>query len=127
MTQSGRIGRVNGVDLYFEVTEAVSPLLLLSGFSGTGQDWKPSLQKWSRDFHLILPGLRGHGRSGILSKPFRHDGACADLFALLDRLEVGAFKGVGIPCSQALPHSPTVTTISPSRRLIWRRFVREHS
>jgi pimeloyl-ACP methyl ester carboxylesterase len=84
------------VDLYFEVHGNGEPLLLLSGFSGTSQDWKASLQEWGAGFQLILPDLRGHGRSSILSRPFRHDDAADDLFALLDRLGIGAFKGVGI-------------------------------
>ncbi|HLV94080.1 MAG TPA: alpha/beta fold hydrolase [Candidatus Acidoferrales bacterium] len=95
-SQSGRIGRVNGVDLYFEIHGNGEPLILLSGFSGTGQDWKPSLQEWGSDFQLILPDLRGHGRSSPLSKPFRHDETAADLFALLDLLGISTFKGVGI-------------------------------
>jgi pimeloyl-ACP methyl ester carboxylesterase len=94
--QPGRVERVNGLDLYFEVHGTGQPLLLLSGFTGTSQDWKPSLHEWGSDFQLILPDLRGHGRSSILSKPFRHDDAADDLFALLDRLDIGTFKGVGM-------------------------------
>jgi len=47
-------------------------------------------------FQFILPDLRGHGRSGILSEPFRHVDAAADVFALLDHLEIATLKGVGI-------------------------------
>ena len=38
----------------------------------------------------------GHGRSGILSKPFRHEDAASDMFALLDHLGIRDCKGVGI-------------------------------
>lgn len=92
----GRIESVNGVDLYCEVHGTGEPLLLLSGFTGTSQDWKPSLSEWGSGFQLILPDLRGHGRSSILRKPFRHDDAAADLFALLDLLRIDKFSGVGI-------------------------------
>jgi pimeloyl-ACP methyl ester carboxylesterase len=92
----GRIETVNGVQLYFEVHATGEPLVLVHGFSGTSQDWKASLQEWGTGFQLIVPDLRGHGRSSVLSKPFRHEDAAADLFALLDHLGIGAFKGVGV-------------------------------
>ncbi len=92
----GRTEILNGVQLYFEVHGTGEPLLLLSGFSGSSQDWKASLQEWGVNFQFILPDLRGHGRSGSLSKPFRHEEAAADMFALLDRLGIAAFKGIGV-------------------------------
>lgn len=88
--------RLNGVEIYYEVRGTGEPLILLSGFSGTSQDWKPSLREWGPEFQLILPDLRGHGRSNTLSRPFRHEDAAADMFALLDHLGVNAFKGVGV-------------------------------
>lgn len=97
-SQVGRIQHVNGVELYFEIHGEGEPLLLLSGFTGTSQEWKPSLGEWGSGFQLILPDLRGHGRSSILQKPFRHDDAAADLFALLDVLRIDRFSGVGISC-----------------------------
>jgi len=94
--QTARIATVNGEKIYFEVHGNGEPLLLLSGFSGTSQDWKPSLEQWGAGFQIILPDLRGHGRSSILTKPFRHGDAAADMFALLDHLGIETFKGVGI-------------------------------
>jgi pimeloyl-ACP methyl ester carboxylesterase len=92
----GRTARVNGIDMYFEVHGTGDPLVLLSGFSGSSQDWEPSLAAWGPDFQIILPDLRGHGRSSILSSPFRHEDAALDLFALFDHLGICNFKGVGI-------------------------------
>jgi len=92
----GRIETLNGQQIYFEVHGTGEPLLLLSGFSGSSQDWIPSLAQWGTNFQLILPDLRGHGCSGILSKPFRHDDAAFDMFALLDHLGIRTCKTVGI-------------------------------
>lgn len=92
----GRTESLNGQQLYFEVHGTGEPLLLLHGFSGSSQDWVPSLDQWETDFQLILPDLRGHGRSGILSKPFRHDDAATDILALLDHLGIHTCKGIGI-------------------------------
>lgn len=92
----GRVAALNGIQLYFEIRGTGEPLLLLHGFSGSSQDWLPSLGEWGARFQLIVPDLRGHGRSGTLPKLFRHDDAAADLLALLDHLGIGACKGVGI-------------------------------
>ena len=93
---AGRIETLNGQELYFEVHGTGEPLLLLHGFSGSSQDWIPSLPQWGTKFQLVLSDLRGHGRSGILSKPFRHEDAASDTFALLDHLGVRTCKAVGI-------------------------------
>lgn len=92
----GCIEALNGQQLYFEVHGSGEPLLLLHGFSGSSRDWVPSLEQWGTKFRIILPDLRGHGRSGILSKLFRHDDAATDMLALLDHLGIRACKGVGI-------------------------------
>lgn len=93
---SGHIETVNGQQIYFEVRGRGEPLLVLHGFSGSSQDWKSLPPEWETLFQLIVPDLRGHGRSGTLSQPFRHQEAAADLFALLDHLEIGAVSGLGV-------------------------------
>ena len=92
----GRIETVNGVELYFELDGSGEPLVLLHGFSGSSQDWMASRAEWGTEFQMILPDLRGHGRSSVLSKPFRHEDAASDVLALLDRLGIGAYKGLGV-------------------------------
>ena len=86
----------NGIQIYFEVHGAGDPVLLLHGFSGSSQDWIASIAAWGPDFQLIVPDLRGHGRSVVLPRPFRFDEAAADMFALLDHLGIRACKGLGI-------------------------------
>ena len=92
----GRIETLNGVQLYFEVHGSGEPLVLLHGFSGSSQDWSALTTEWSKQFQLIIPDLRGHGRSTNSSKTFRHDDAARDMFALLDHLGIGVFKGLGV-------------------------------
>jgi len=94
------IEKLNGIDLYFEVHGHGPPLLLLHGFSGTSQDWLPLLGPWTAGFQLIIPDLRGHGRSGTLASPFRHEDAANDIMALLDHLKIDQVKGVGVSCCE---------------------------
>jgi len=90
------IETLNGVQLYFEIHGTGDPLVLLHGFGGCSQDWAPLTADWAAHFQLIIPDMRGHGRSDILSQPFRHTDAAADISALLDRVGAGAFKGLGV-------------------------------
>src|SRR5260370_15584089 len=92
----GRIETLNGAQLYFEVHGTGEPLVLRHGFSGSSQDWTASILEWGTQFQLIVPDLRGHGRSSILSKPFRHQEAAGDMLGLLDHLKVSVCKGVGV-------------------------------
>jgi len=92
----GRVETLNGGPVYFELHGAGEPLLVLHGFSGSSQDWRALPADWGTRFQLIVPDLRGHGRSGVLAKPFRHDEAAADMLALLDHLGIAACKGIGV-------------------------------
>lgn len=89
------IETLNGVQLYFEVHGSGEPLILLHGFGGCAQDWSPLIADWSKTFQLIVADMRGHGRSNNPSKVFRHQDSAADIFALLDHLKIGTFKGLG--------------------------------
>jgi pimeloyl-ACP methyl ester carboxylesterase len=90
------IETLNGVQLYFEIHGSGEPLVLLHGFTGSSQDWTALTAEWSAKFQLIIPDMRGHGRSSNSSNTFRHDEAAADIFALLDHLGIATFKALGI-------------------------------
>lgn len=93
---NGRTEHLNGVELYFEVHGSGEPLLLLHGYGGCSQDWAKLASEWAPHFQLIIPDMRGHGRSNNPAKAFRHDDSAADMLALLDHLGISTFKGLGI-------------------------------
>lgn len=64
------------------------PLLLLHGFTGTGETWSPVWDGLVQDYRLIAPDLIGHGRTDAPDDPDRYGmaSAAADLIALLDYL-----------------------------------------
>lgn len=92
----GQLKTLNGIELYFELHGTGEPVLLLHGFSGSSQDWAAVASDWSRGFQLIVPDLRGHGRSSVLASPFRHADAAGDILGLLDHLNVNTCKGLGV-------------------------------
>ncbi len=87
---------VNGIDMYFETTGEGEPLVLLHGFTRSGRDYAPFIEKFSKDYRLIIPDLRGHGRSTNPGGEFTMRQSASDVFALLDHLGIDRFKGIGI-------------------------------
>jgi len=63
---------------------------------GRSRIGSPRSPQWGAAFQLIAPDLCGHGRSGMLSKPFRHDEAASHMLVLLDHRGIAACKGVGV-------------------------------
>jgi pimeloyl-ACP methyl ester carboxylesterase len=86
---------INGFDLYYEIHGKGFPLLLLHGFTGSGAGLVQGFNQLGTDYQLIIPDLRGHGRSTNPSKQFTFKQAALDIFALLDHLHVSECNAVG--------------------------------
>lgn len=92
----GRFANINGIELYYEIHGEGTPLLLLHGFQGSGQAWAPVLESFAKHYKVILPDMRGHGRSSNPAGVFTHKQSALDMFALLDSLGIKNFKAMGI-------------------------------
>ena len=68
------------------------PILLLHAGIADGRMWQPQIDGWGQEFHLIVPDLRGFGRSPIPDGPFSYH---EDLVALIKHLDVGPVWLVG--------------------------------
>lgn len=57
--------RVRDIDMYYEVhgRSDAEPLVLLHGFTGTGQTFDPFIEMLGERYRLIVPDWRGHGRT----------------------------------------------------------------
>ena len=87
---------INGIQLYCEIRGEGTPLLLLHGFTGSSADWKLIYPEPPQRSRLIVPDLRGHGRSTNPSDTFTHKQAALDMFALLDELDIQHLNAMGI-------------------------------
>jgi len=89
---------VNGIDLAYELRGEGPPLLLLHGFFGSSGDWVHlfDLEALAKQWRLIMPDARGHGRSTDPDGRLSHRQAAADTAALLDHLKVDRLKAVGL-------------------------------
>jgi 3-oxoadipate enol-lactonase len=71
------------------------PLLLVHGLMVTGQMFDPVLERLAARHRLIIPDLRGHGRSRGLPPPYTATVLAADLARLLDYLVIDATDVLG--------------------------------
>jgi pimeloyl-ACP methyl ester carboxylesterase len=87
---------VNGMEMYYEISGSGPTLILLHGFTGSGRDWNAFRGKYAKGYRVIVPDLRGHGRSTNPSHHFTHRQSALDIYALLDQLGIRQFKAMGI-------------------------------
>ncbi|WP_164021382.1 alpha/beta fold hydrolase [Pyxidicoccus trucidator] len=97
-TQATRTATVEGVQLHYEVHGQGAPLVLLHGFTGAGADWRHvfDFDALAQRYQLIVPDLRGHGRSDNPSGAFTVRQCATDVLALLDQLGIPRFRAIGL-------------------------------
>ena len=87
---------VNGIELFYRDRGEGEPLLLLHGFTGSGDDWRHVFAAPLDGYRIITPDLRAHGRSTNPTGTFTFADVARDIGALLDRLEIGSVKAIGM-------------------------------
>lgn len=92
----GKVVAVNGIEMYYESTGQGEPLVLLHGFNSSGEAWAGLVGEFAKHYRVVVPDLRGHGRSTNPANRFTHRQSALDVFALLDALGIKQFKGMGI-------------------------------
>lgn len=87
--------RTNNVDLYCQEYGQGLPLILLHGFFGTNEFWEPYIDAFATHYRLIIPDLRGHGRSTNPTDVYTERQSALDMYTLLDKLGIEQFRGIG--------------------------------
>jgi len=98
--------RANGLDIFYQLHGQGDPMLLIHGVAGTGQnDWKYQIAVFSERFQLIVPDLRGHGRTDhpeTITGPSYFELAASDLVALVSSLNLGPVHVCGFSLGAGL-------------------------
>ena len=81
--------------LFFTERGQGPALVLVHGLMVTGEMFEPVLDHFAARYRVIVPDLRGHGRSRGLPPPYGAEQMALDLSELLDRLEVDAAAVLG--------------------------------
>jgi pimeloyl-ACP methyl ester carboxylesterase len=110
---TGQIARVNDIEMYYETRGDGEPLVLLHGGGGVGENWELIFKAPPEGYRLVVPDLRGHGRTNNPSMEFTFRQSALDVLALLDHLGIERFKAIGLSMgAKTLLH---VATRGPNR------------
>lgn len=89
---------INGFEFYYKEAGQGMPLLLLHGFTQTGtgrNSWGLFVDSLAKEYRVIIPDMRGHGRSTNPSGEFTHRQYAQDVYALLNQLQIDTFYAMG--------------------------------
>jgi pimeloyl-ACP methyl ester carboxylesterase len=81
--------------LYFTEHGSGAPLLLVHGLMVSGEMFGPVIEHFATRHRVIVPDLRGHGRSRGLPPPYTVAQLAADLSRLLDHLGIDSTAVLG--------------------------------
>lgn len=96
------VARVNGTEIHYERLGSGSPLLLVHGLGSSGADWAFQLDDFSAKHDLVMPDLRGSGRSAKPDERYSIAQFAADMWALVDALDLDVVDVLGFSLGGAV-------------------------
>jgi pimeloyl-ACP methyl ester carboxylesterase len=89
--------QINDIEMYYETEGSGEPLLLLHGGTGCQENWAHAGgDQFAREYALIKPDARGHGRTTNPGRTITHRQCALDTLALLDHLGVRRCRAIGL-------------------------------
>lgn len=85
-----------GCNLHYEEYGQGAPLLLVHGLGSSTLDWEMQIPALAAHYRVIVPDIRGHGRSDKPRERYSIAGFSADLLALIEHLRLGPVHYVGL-------------------------------
>ncbi len=83
-------------EIAYEVIGNGPPVVLLHPFPAHHELWNPAAQALVSGYRLILPDLRGHGKSDVGEGPATMEKHAADVARILDHADVGRAVLAGV-------------------------------
>lgn len=82
--------KVNGVDIYYEVTGDGFPMVFIHEYAGSYESWKAQVEYFSKSYRVVTYNARGYPPSEVPEAPeaYSQELAVEDLYGLLRHLEI---------------------------------------
>lgn len=84
------------LSMYFEESGTGASVLLLHGLGSSGRDWAPVTSALAAEHRVIVPDMRGHGRSGKPAGDYSVPLFARDVAAFCDRTGLTGLHVVGL-------------------------------
>jgi pimeloyl-ACP methyl ester carboxylesterase len=104
--------------VYFTERGSGPPLLLVHGLMVTGEMFEPVMDQMASRHRLIVPDLRGHGRSRGLRPEYSVAQLASDLSRLLDHLGIDAADVLGYSDGGAIAQQMAIDHPGRCKRLV---------
>lgn len=86
---------VDGQRIHYRIGGRGPHLLLLHGFTLTGEEWAPFLDDFMQHYTVIVPDLPGHGHSSDVDGHYDFQWTAKAMLALLDAVGARRVSGIG--------------------------------
>lgn len=88
--------KANGIEIYYKESERKGDtIILLHCSSWNSEQWHDCIPELSKNYHVIAPDMRGHGRSGCPEEGYRLKDFAKDLHEMLETLKIDKVHLVG--------------------------------
>jgi 3-oxoadipate enol-lactonase len=104
--------------LYFTERGSGPPLLLVHGLMVTGDMFEPVVDRFATKHRVIVPDLRGHGRSRALPPPYTARQLAADLAGVLQHLSIDSAAVLGYSQGGAIAQQLALDWPAQCHRLV---------
>ena len=94
--------QLDDVELYYREVGDGTPLILLHGLTLSGLMWTPQIRELSRNYRVIIPDLRGHGKSSVPDHGYSFHNYVMDIKNLFDHLNLQKTHVVGLSLGGAI-------------------------
>src|SRR6266545_14935 len=84
--QNGHYAEANGLNMYYEEFGSGEPLILMHGGMGIGKNFEPQIPAFSKQFRVITPDSRGHGKTDNPNGEFSYRLMADDMAAFINAL-----------------------------------------
>src|SRR5690349_6019959 len=104
--------------VYFKDIGSGPPLLLVHGLMVSGEMFQPIVDQLAQHHRLIIPDLRGHGRSRDMRPPYTVSQLASDLERLLGHLDIPSIDMLGYSQGGAVVQDYALTFPRRCARLV---------
>lgn len=109
--------RIGDIDMFYQEAGNGPPLVLLHGLGNCAEDWEFQVAEFSKSYRVIVPELRGFGRTPAGEGAVSIQRMAADVWALFQKLNlapallVGYSMGGAVAQQFSLDHPGAVTRL----------------
>lgn len=89
------VTEIRGIEYYYEVVGDGEPVLFAHCLTWNHHDYDYQVENLKDSYRLVLPDLRGHGKTKYPQEPYSLEDMAEDLFLLVQELGVGPVHYVG--------------------------------